>query len=62
MITEIVGRRIKALRTEQNINSDGSVEVIAYIEDAVGNYIASSRSDDAFNARQFRINGHQSVM
>lgn len=50
------------VRTEQNINSDGSVEVIAYIEDAVGNYIASSRSDDAFNARQFRINGHQSVM
>lgn len=50
------------VRTEQNINSDGSIEVIAYIEDAVGSYIASSRSDDAFNARQFRINGHQSVM
>lgn len=46
---------------EQQQNSDGSIDFIAKVYDAMDNYIATSRSDDAFAARQYRINGRQAI-
>lgn len=50
------------VRQEQQQNPDGSIDIITIIEDTVGNYIASSKSDDAFSARNSRIRGRQAIM
>lgn len=45
------------VRQESRTNSDGSIDIITTLENAMAGYISSSRSDDAFNARQARVNG-----
>lgn len=50
------------VRQEQKQNPDGSIDIVAVIENAVGEYIASPKSDDAFNARQYRLNGRTAIM
>lgn len=47
---------------QQQESSDGTVEITAMIENLVGSYISSGRSDDAFNAREGRLRGRMSVM
>ena len=47
---------------QQQQNADGSIDIITIIEDVAGQYIASSKSDDAFNSREYRLRGRQSVM
>lgn len=47
---------------ETKQNDDGSVDIITTIEEIVGNYITSPRSDDAFSAREGRRQGIQAVM
>ena len=47
---------------EQQVNADGSIDIVTMIEEVTGAYIASSRSDDVFNARSYRLNGKQSIM
>lgn len=46
----------------QQIEPDGTVQVVAMIEDIVGQYIGSRRSDDAFAARNAILQGRKSVM
>lgn len=58
----VINNTSAQVRQEQVINTDGSVQVIAYIEETVNNYIASSRSDEAFSLRQARLNGSQTLM
>lgn len=50
------------VRQEEKENSDGSIDIITYIEEGVANFIASERSDDAFNIRSARLQGRSSVM
>ena len=50
------------VRQEKRTNPDGSIDIVAVIENAVGEYIASSRSDDAFNTREYRLNGRTAIM
>lgn len=50
------------VRQEQLVNDDGSIDVITYIEDAIADFIASPKGDEAFAARQARIYGRHSVM
>jgi tape measure domain-containing protein len=50
------------VRQEQRQNPDGSIDILTFIEDAVGNYIASSKSDEAFSAREYRVHGRQAIM
>ena len=50
------------VRQEQKQNPDGSIDFRTIIENAVGEYIASPKSDDAFNARQYRLNGRTAIM
>lgn len=50
------------VNVEQKTNPDGSLEVVAYIEDIVGQYIGSTRSDGAFATRQAMSRGIQGVM
>lgn len=50
------------VKQEQKNNGDGSVDIITTIENVVGNYISSSKSDDAFSARNFRLRGKQAIM
>lgn len=45
----------------ETVKTDGSVEVIAKIEELMTDFISSSKSDDAFNARDMRIRGNYSV-
>jgi len=47
---------------QQQINADGSIDIITMIEEVAGGYIASSRSDDAFASRDFRMSGKQAIM
>jgi hypothetical protein len=42
-------------------DDDGNVEITAIIEELTANYIASSKSDDAFAARQARLQGRNVV-
>ena len=58
----IINNSSSKVRQEQQQNPDGSIDIITIIEDTVGNYIASSKSDDAFSARNSRIRGRQSIM
>ena len=49
--------------TQQQVqNPDGSIDILTIIEDKMGEYIASSKSDDAFASREYRIRGKQSIM
>lgn len=50
------------VKQEQKVNADGSIDIITTLEAVVGDYISSSKSDDAFRAREFRLNGHRAVM
>ena len=50
------------VETKQNVLPDGTVELQAILQSAMDQYIASERSDDAFAARQYRLNGSQAVM
>lgn len=50
------------VRQQQTVNQDGSIDIETFIESKIGDYIASPKGDDAFNARQARINGHRGVM
>lgn len=50
------------VNVEQKIEPDGSVQVVAIIEDIVGQYIGSRRSDDAFAARTALLQGVQGIM
>lgn len=47
---------------ETRQNDDGSIDMITTIEEIVGNYIMSPKSDDAFNTREGRRQGIQAVM
>lgn len=50
------------VNVEQRIEPDGTVQVVAMIEDIVGQYIGSRRSDDAFAARNTLLQGVQGIM
>lgn len=50
------------VNVEQKIEPDGTVQVVAIIEDIVGQYIGSRRSDDAFAARSALLQGVQGIM
>ena len=60
----ICKKKLKTQNTTQQRtqNADGSIDIITIIEDTVGQYIASSRSDDAFSSRSYRLQGKQSIM
>ena len=58
----VVNNTPAQVRTEQTQNDDGSIDIVTIIEEVAGGYIASSRSDDAFNARTYRMNGKQAIM
>ncbi len=46
---------------QKQIRADGTVDFVAQIYDVMDSYIASERSDGAFNARQFRVGGKSAV-
>lgn len=50
------------VRQEEKRNNDGSIDIITIIEEGVSNFIASERSDEAFNIRSARLQGRSSVM
>ena len=56
-----VGNDIQ-VKQEKQIAPDGTIQISAIIESVVGDYIASSRSDDAFSAREARGYGNRSIM
>ena len=58
----VVNNSSAKVRQEQQTNADGSIDILTIIEDTVSNFIASSKSDDAFNARDYRVHGRQSIM
>lgn len=58
----VVNNTNSRVRQEQVQNADGSIDILTIIDEAVGDYIASSRSDDAFSAREYRIKGRQAIM
>ena len=60
--SNIVNNTNSRVRQEQQQNSDGSIDIITIIEEATGNFIASSKSDSAFEAREYRMRGKSVVM
>lgn len=58
----VINNTSAKVRQEQTQNSDGSIDIVTIIEDAVGQYIASSRSDEAFSSRDYRLHGKQAIM
>lgn len=58
----VINNSSAQVRTEQTQNADGSIDVITMIEEIAGGYIASSRSDEAFASRDFRMSGKQAIM
>lgn len=50
------------VKQEQRKNSDGSIDIITTLEESIGSYIASEKSDNAFMARELRMKGVASVM
>lgn len=58
----VVNNTNAQVRQEQQMNADGSMDIITIIEEVAGGYIASSRSDEAFASRDFRISGKQAIM
>ena len=51
-----------SVKQEEKYNIDGSIDIITTLEAVVGNYISSSKSDDAFNVRNMRLQGRRAVM
>lgn len=49
------------IRQEQRYAPDGSMELVAIIENTIGNYIASSKSDESFNVRNMRLGGNSAI-
>ena len=47
---------------QQQQNADGSIDIVTIIEDVAGQFIASSKSDSAFDSRAYRLQGRQAVM
>ena len=58
-VIDNVGVKVK---TEQKVNADGSIELQAILLNVMDDYISSSKSDEAFTARQYRLQGHTSIM
>ena len=58
----VVNNSNAKVRQEQQQNADGSIDIVTIIEEAAGNYIASSRSDAAFDTREYRLKGKQAIM
>ena len=58
----VINNSSAQVRTEQTQNSDGSIDIITIIEEVAGGYISSPRSDGAFEARNIRMRGNQSIM
>ena len=58
----VINNSSASVRQEQQQNADGSIDILTIIENTVGNFIASSKSDNAFTAREYRIHGRQAVM
>lgn len=58
----VVNNTNARVRQEQTQNADGSIDIVTIIEEVTGDYISSPRSDDAFAARNYRLNGRQSIM
>lgn len=50
------GKKIE-MKQSAKANGSGGIDVVAIIEEAVGDYVSSSRSDDAFAAREARLRG-----
>lgn len=50
------------VKQEQRKNNDGSIDIITTLEESIGSYIASEKSDNAFMARELRMRGVSSVM
>ena len=59
--SSIINNSSAQVRQEKKENADGSIDIVTIIEDKIGEYIASDKSDDAFMARQMRIAGHSYV-
>ena len=60
--SNVINNTSSRVRQEQTQNADGSIDILTIIEEATGNFIASPRSDSAFEARDYRIRGKQTVM
>lgn len=58
----VINNTSSKVRQEQQQNADGSIDIITIIEEATGNYIASAKSDSAFEAREYRMRGKSVVM
>ena len=59
--SSIINNSSAQVRQEKKENADGSIDIVTIIEDKIGEYIASDKSDDAFMARQMRIAGQSYV-
>lgn len=58
----VVNNSSSRVTQQQRQNADGSIDIITMIEDAVGEYISSPRSDEAFESREYRLSSKQAVM
>ena len=58
----VVNNTSAKVTQQQQQNADGSIDIITIIEDVAGQYIASSKSDEAFSSREYRLRGRQSIM
>lgn len=58
----VINNTNSSVRQEQQQNADGSIDIVTIIEEVAGNYIASSKSDDAFSSRDYRLKGTQAIM
>ena len=58
----VVNNSSAKVSQEQQVNPDGSIDIITLVEEIAGGYIASSKSDDAFASREYRMRGRQAVM
>lgn len=62
-INQIVNNNtgVKVTQT-QRTNADGSIDLITTLDEAIGNYIASEKGDEAFNVREARLRGRTAIM
>jgi len=58
----VVNNSSAKVSQKQVQNPDGSIDIITMIEEAVGDYISSPRSDNAFESREYRLSSKQAVM
>ena len=59
---KVINNTSANVRQEETANPDGSIDIVTIIEEVAGNYIASSKSDSAFEVRANRQRGRQYVM